>query len=146
MHYIHPGNFLKILMPSPHSQRLWFSWVGSFKKFSPGDYNVQLMLKTTLLGKVVDNESYKKHSEMIFLKNMFASSLCQRRLSNLILAPLMLESDCKPLNPLGPWLTSPGFCFHNRCPQQTPFSLMQNSSTSWIFIRISHAGRFHDLL
>ena len=88
----------------------------------------------------------RRLSNLILLKNTFASSLCQRRLSNLILAPLMLESDCKPLSPLVPWLTSPGFCFHNCCPKQTLFSLMQNSSSSWIFIRTSYAGRVHDLL
>ena len=32
--------------------------VGPFKKFFPGDCNVQLGLKTTTLGKVADNESY----------------------------------------------------------------------------------------
>lgn len=44
-----------------------------------------------------DNESYKEDSEMTFRKNLFAPSPHQNSLSTPSLVPLMLESDCNPL-------------------------------------------------
>ena len=50
--------FLKYQHPAPMPKDPDSVGVGPFKKFFPGDCNVQLGLKTTTLGKVADNESY----------------------------------------------------------------------------------------
>lgn len=51
--------FLKYQHPAPMPKDSDSVGVGPFKKFFPGDCNVQLGQKTTTLGKVADSESYK---------------------------------------------------------------------------------------